>query len=229
MTILERTTLGNPVRMKLFSESITSSSDLRCVSEAAEGGKRNYFIEGCFAQAEKPNRNRRIYPEEVLFETVQSYIDQKVNSNLAYGELDHPAERVQVHMSDVSHLIQKLWFEGSNVMGRAIIADTPKGQIVKNLMDIGGQISVSTRGLGQSTKVNESLEKMEMFHMTAIDIVSFPSGIDCFPRGFQEGVEYLVENGHMTKVTASKIIHETDTRVSAAEFRKALKQIMKGI
>nr|CAI3971055.1 head maturation protease [Ochrobactrum phage ORM_20] len=231
MTILERTSLGKdkPVRLKLFSESTSVSSDLKCFAEAAEGGKKQYYIEGIFAQADKPNRNRRVYPKEVLFENVEQYIDQKVKARLAYGELDHPAERVQVHMNDVSHLITELWFEGSNVMGRAIIASTPKGQIVKDLMDIGGQISVSTRGLGQSTKINEGLEKMEMFHMTAIDIVSYPSGIDCFPRGFQEGVEYLVENGHMTKVAASKIIHETDTRVSAAEFSKALKQIMKGI
>lgn len=218
------------VRMRLFSESTGSSNELRCFSEASDNGKeKKYIIEGVFAQAEKPNRNKRRYPREILFGTVEQYIDQKVSKNLAYGELDHPAERVQVHMSDVSHLITDLWFEGDDVMGRAVIADSEKGKIVKSLMDIGGQISVSTRGLGQSERARDGLEVMEMFHMTAIDIVSFPSGIDCFPRGFNEGVEYLVENGFMTKIEAHKIIRETDTRISAAEFSKAIKKIMKGI
>ncbi|QIW87842.1 prohead assembly (scaffolding) protein [Agrobacterium phage OLIVR5] len=216
------------IRARLFSES-TGSSQLEYTAESIDG-KKKYVIEGIFAQAEKPNRNKRRYPREVLFETVENYIDQKVSKKLAYGELDHPPERVQVKMSDMSHLITELWFEGDNVMGKATIADTPKGRIAMAAMDIGGQISVSTRGLGQSKPERSTgLEVMEMFHMTAIDIVSFPSGIDCFPRGFNESLEFLVEEGHMTKVEAHKIIRETDTRVSAAEFSKALKHIMKGL
>lgn len=221
--------MADPIRLRLFSES-TAISELSCKTESDASGVRKHIIEGIFAQAEKPNRNQRRYPKKVLFETCDSYIEQKVRKNLAYGELDHPAERVQVHMSDVSHLITDLWYDGDNVMGRAIIASTPKGQIVKDLMDIGGQISVSTRGLGQSKPDRASgLEVMEMFHMTAIDIVSFPSGIDCFPRGFNEAVEYLVDSELMAKDEAYKIIRETDTRLSAADFSRALTHIMKGL
>lgn len=212
--------------MNLFSESLASSSDLRSFSENHATAGRQYIIEGIFAQAEKLNRNGRIYPSDVLFPDIERYNDYFVKGRLAWGELDHPEKRVAVNMKEVSHLITDLRIEGHNVIGKAVIADTPNGQIVKNLIDIGGQLAVSTRGLGKSIEMDDH-ERMEIYHMTAIDIVSHPSGIDCFVKGVMEGVDYLVEANLMSKSAAFKILNENDKRVSSRDFSRIVSSILK--
>ncbi|AKE44726.1 putative prohead core scaffold and protease [Sinorhizobium phage phiM9] len=212
--------------MKLFSESLAQSSDLTSFSENDAVKGRQYVIEGIFAQAEKLNRNGRIYPADVLFPDIERYTDYFVRGRLAWGELDHPEKRVAVNMKEVSHLITDLRIEGDNVIGRAVIADTPNGQIVKNLIDIGGQLAVSTRGLGKSVEMDDH-ERMEIYHMTAIDIVSHPSGIDCFVTGVMEGVDYLVEANLISKSTAFKILNENDKRVSSRDLSMIVSSILK--
>ena len=51
--------------MKLITEHL--ESDLDFLIEKDEKGNKNTFIEGIFMQAEKQNRNNRIYPKEVLY------------------------------------------------------------------------------------------------------------------------------------------------------------------
>ncbi|QNH71422.1 prohead core scaffolding protein and protease [Rhizobium phage P9VFCI] len=216
------------VKLNLFSETLlSSSSEMSAFSEASgSDGKRQYYIEGIFAQANSLNRNRRIYPEEVLFPDIARYNENFVKRKLAWGELDHPEKRVIVNMNEVSHLITSLTIDGSNVYGKAIIANTPKGNIVRNLIDIGGQLAVSTRGLGKSVEFSDH-ELMEIYHMTAIDIVSHPSGIDCFVNGVAEGVDYLVESSLLSKMDAYKIISSNDKEVSTRDFRKVINSILK--
>ncbi|QIG67982.1 prohead core scaffolding and protease protein [Rhizobium phage RHph_Y68] len=215
------------VKLSLFSETlISNSSVMSAFSEASGKDGRKYYIEGVFAQADSLNRNRRIYPAEVLFPDIERYIENFVNRRLSWGELDHPEKRVIVEMKEVSHLITDLRIEGSNVIGKAVIADTPNGEIVKRLIDIGGQLAVSTRGLGKSVEFTDH-EMMEIYHMTAIDIVSHPSGIDCFVNGVAEGVDYLVESNLLSKFDAYKIISSNDKEVSARDFRKVINSILK--
>jgi hypothetical protein len=213
--------------MNLFSESLTIGSDVRSFCENTATG-RNYYIEGCLAQANVLNRNNRIYPGDVLFPDIARYDELYVKRDLAWGELDHPEKRVQVNMKEVSHRIISLRIEGDNVIGKAIITNSPNGQIVKAMIDSGGQLAVSTRGLGKSYEKND-VEYMEFYHMTAIDIVSHPSGIDCFPRGFMEGVDYLVEANLLSKTAAFKIINENDKRTSTRDFSKIVSSILKDI
>ena len=131
--------------MKLITEY--TESDVQCLVEKDEKGKKKYIIEGVFAQADTKNRNGRIYPKSVMEQAVAAYVDQQVSKDRAVGELNHP-EGPTVNLDKVSHKINELKFEGNNVMGRASILDTPNGQIVKGLLDGGVQLGVSTRGMG---------------------------------------------------------------------------------
>lgn len=218
--------MTDQVKVNLFSESLSESKMEGLVDNSL--GPRKYYIEGIVAQAELLNRNGRIYPADILLPDVERYRDSHVMKGLAWGELDHPEKGVSVSMKNVSHRFVDLRIEGHNVIGKAIILDNPLGEMVKSCIDSGGQICVSTRGLGKSVET-ENYEEMRAYYMTAIDIVSFPSGIDCFVNGVKEGVDFLVESALLSKAEAFKIVYnQSDMRVSADEFSKAIKRILKG-
>lgn len=175
--------------MKLITE-LTES--VVCLTEAKEDGSKDYYIEGIFLQANKPNRNGRIYPVNVMDGAVQRYIDTNVSSNRAYGELGHP-DGPQINLDRVSHLITSLKKDGDNYIGKAKIADTPMGNIARGLLKSGANLGVSSRGLG-SLKPNKQgiMEVQEDFKLaTAADIVADPSAPDAFVRGVMENVDWV--------------------------------------
>ena len=159
-------------------------------------GKKNYFIEGIFMQADLPNRNGRMYRSDILEREVNRYNTEYVKENRAFGELGHPSGP-NINLERVSHMTQKLVREGSNFVGKAKIMDTPYGTIVKNLMSEGAKLGVSSRGMGSLVANREGInEVQDDFHLaTAADIVADPSAPDAFVRGIMEGVEWVWDNG----------------------------------
>lgn len=159
-------------------------------------GKKHYFIEGIFMQADLANRNGRMYRSDILEREVNRYNNEYVKENRAFGELGHPSGP-NINLERVSHMTQKLYKEGSNFIGRAKIMDTPYGQIVKNLMSEGAKLGVSSRGMGSLVANKEGInEVQDDFHLaTAADIVADPSAPDAFVRGIMEGVEWVWDNG----------------------------------
>ena len=122
--------------MKLISEYV--ENDVQCIVEAKDNGEKNYIIEGVFAQADKKNRNGRIYPKAIMESAVGKYVEEQVSKKRAVGELNHP-EGPTVNWDKVSHLITDLKLEGKDVAGKEQIVDTPMGKIVKGLLEGGGQ------------------------------------------------------------------------------------------
>ncbi|NDC22679.1 MAG: primosomal protein [Proteobacteria bacterium] len=159
-------------------------------------GKKHFFIEGIFMQADIPNRNGRMYNSGILEREVDRYNKEYIKENRAFGELGHP-QGPSINLDRVSHMIKSLVKEGSNFIGKAKIMDTPYGNIVKNLMSEGASLGVSSRGMG-SLKPNRNgiNEVQDDFHLaTAADIVADPSAPDAFVRGIMEGVEWVWDNG----------------------------------
>ena len=130
--------------MKLISESI---EDVDYLIEDDDTGKKNYKIRGPFLQAEIKNRNGRIYPMPILEKEVARYNKEYIQKNRAFGELGHP-DGPTVNLERVSHMITALTPDGTNFIGEAKIMDTPYGKIVKNLIDEGAKLGVSSRGMG---------------------------------------------------------------------------------
>jgi hypothetical protein len=183
--------------MKLICEQM---ENVRYVTEAKESGKKDYFIEGIFMQGNIQNRNGRMYPVSILQKEAERYMKESVQQNRAYGELGHP-QGPSINLDRVSHMIKELRQDGNNFYGRAKIMDTPMGNIVKNLMDEGASLGVSTRGMG-SIKENKQgfMEVQDDFHLaTAADIVADPSAPDAFVRGIMEGVEFWYEDGSLKR------------------------------
>ena len=184
--------------MKLITETI---QDISYLKENREDGGKAYYIEGPFLQTEIANRNGRVYRKETMDKEVQRYIKEYVNTKRAFGELGHP-DGPSINLDRVSHMIVSLKAEGNNYIGRAkIMTETPMGRIVKNLIDEGAQLGVSSRGMG-SLKVNSEgvNEVQDDFYLaTAADIVADPSAPDAFVRGIMEGKEWMMVEGRFVE------------------------------
>ena len=176
--------------MKLIAEEVLEVQYLGERNEKT--GEKEYAIEGIFMQAEKKNRNGRVYPMHVLSKEVQRYSQDYVQKNRAFGELGHP-DSPTINLDRVSHMITKLYPDGNNIMGKAKILDTPNGKIVKSLLDGGASLGVSTRGVGSLRPQNGYQLVQDDFHLaTAADIVADPSAPDAFVRGIMEDAEWIL-------------------------------------
>jgi hypothetical protein len=94
-------------------------------------------------------------------------------------------------------MITKLYPDGNNFIGEAKIMDTPYGKIVKNLIDEGAKLGVSSRGMGslERSRGGEARVGNDFYLATAADIVADPSAPDAFVEGIMEGKEWVWDNG----------------------------------
>ena len=179
--------------MKLISEVL---EEVKFIAEEKDDGKKDYYIEGVFMQGGIKNRNGRMYPVEVLDKEVNRYNKEYIEKNRAFGELGHPAGPT-INLDRVSHMVTELKKDGKNFVGRAKIMDTPMGGIVKNLMNEGATLGVSSRGMGSLKSSRDGVQQVQsdFYLATAADIVADPSAPDAFVNGIMEGTEWVWDNG----------------------------------
>jgi hypothetical protein len=203
--------------MKLITETI---EDIEVITEE-KSGKTNYKIRGVFMQADIKNRNGRVYPVETLAREVKRYTNEFINKKRAFGELGHP-DGPTVNLERVSHMITSLKPEGKNFVGEAKIMDTPYGKIVKNLIDEGAQLGVSSRGMGSiQQSQGRNIVGRDFYLATAADIVADPSAPDAFVEGIMEGKEWVWDNGMLKSrsIEAYKEEIERSKRHELAEVK----------
>jgi len=199
--------------MKLITEH---SDNIEYMIEKNDAGIKQYRIEGVFAQAEKKNRNGRVYGKGILESAVGKYIQEQVQENRAVGELNHP-NGPTINLDRVSHRIIDLRFEGNDVVGNALILDTPMGKIVKGLLEGGVKLGVSTRGMGSLERRNDANYVKDDFQLSTVDIVQDPSAPSAFVNGIMEGVEWVWNNGILEAQEIEKI--ETEIKNTRKEDR----------
>lgn len=177
--------------MKLITETV---EDLEALVESAANGSKTYKLRGVMMESDTKNRNGRIYEGKILFKETKRYVIEYVNKGRALGELNHPSGPT-VNLDRVSHMITNLKENGKQVIGEAKIIDTPMGKIVKNLIDAGAKLGVSSRGMGSLETRNGVNYVKEDFTLAAIDIVADPSAPNAFVDGILEGKEWIWNNG----------------------------------
>ncbi len=193
--------------MKLITETI---EDIEVLTESNKSGGKDYKIKGVFMQADIKNRNGRVYPVETLGKEVQRYTTEYINKRRAFGELGHP-DGPTVNLERVSHMITDLYPDGNNFIGEAKIMDTPYGKIVKNLIDEGAQLGVSSRGMGSlEPKKGAQVVRNDFYLATAADIVADPSAPGAFVEGIMEGKEWVWDNGIVKEVDIANYKKELD-------------------
>lgn len=204
--------------MKLISETTT---DYNVIVEEASGNKK-MFIEGIFMQAEKKNKNGRIYPNSTLESEVNRYIREQVKNNRAFGELGHP-QGPSINADRICMRITELRKEGTDYIGKAQITSTPMGQIVRGLIEDGAQLGVSSRGLGSLKEKNGVMEVQSDFRLMAVDVVTDPSAPDAFVNGIMEEYDYFFDNGKIIAQKAEEIQREINEAVKKRQLNEKRK------
>ena len=215
--------------VKLISES---AEDVEYIVEEKENGKKNYKIRGIFMQADVKNRNGRVYPLEVLQKEVAKYNKNFIRENRAFGELGHP-EGPTVNLERVSHMVTELHPDGKNFVGEAKIMETPMGKIVKNLIDEGAKLGVSSRGMGSLEQKNGANYVRDDFYLaTAADIVADPSAPNAFVEGIMEGKEWVWDHGSLVEAHVAEMKkvfdvkkRQRDAKIGALAFANFLKKL----
>ena len=208
--------------MKLITET---TENIEVITEEKGSGK-DYKIRGIFLQGDIKNRNGRVYPVNVLSKEVNRYNKEFVEKKRAFGELGHP-DGPTVNLERVSHMITSLKPEGRNFIGEAKIMDTPYGKIVKNLIDEGAQLGVSSRGMGSMKQVNgKNVINNDFYLATAADIVADPSAPDAFVEGIMEGKEWVWDNGVLKSMEVEKYKEEIE-KTKRAELAEKKASIFK--
>ena len=203
--------------MKLITEEIEK---VKVITEE-KNGKKSLFIEGIFLQADKPNRNKRLYEMRTLEREVRRYNENFIQKGRALGELGHP-DGPTVNLDRVSHKITMLERDGSNFIGKAKILETPMGKITASLLDEGVCLGVSSRGVGSLKMTNEGHKVVgeDFMLATAADIVADPSAPDAFVQGIMEGKEWVWEGG----ILRERLAESTKRRINTLVDQKRLEE-----
>ena len=199
--------------MKLIKEHI---EDVKYLTETSESGKKNMYIEGRFLVGDEVNRNNRMYKMDTLRQEVARYTKDYIDTNRALGELGHP-DTPSLNLERVSHKIVCLVEDGNTFRGKALILETPYGQIVKNFIDSGVNLGVSSRAMGSvvMTKEGYNLVQDDLRLATAADIVADPSAPGAFVQGIMENKEWLFVEGRFVEVdydNAKRQIQQASSR-----------------
>ena len=102
----------------------------------------------------------------------QDLLTEREKAEMSNGAM-YLSGRLQT--ADVSHIITKVWWEGKDVMGKIKVLDTPSGRILKDLVNAGVKLGISSRGLG-SVKESAGQTVVESdFQLICFDMVSEPS------------------------------------------------------
>ena len=199
------------------------NQDIKFLTEKKEDGTKSVYIEGIFMQAEKPNRNGRMYGRGIMEREVQKY-QELINEKRSLGELGHPPNP-SINLNQVSHMITGLKFEGNDIHGKAKILDTPMGKIAKNFIEEGVRLGVSSRGLGSVRLNKEGInEVQDDFHLATVDIVADPSAPDAFVQGIMESADWILENG-VWKAVQIEQAQNTIRKASKADLNKVKLQV----
>jgi len=210
--------------MKLITEH---NENIKFLTEGEKGDKK-YIIEGIFMQAEQKNRNGRIYPKPILESAVDRYVKEYVSKGRAVGELNHP-EGPAINLDKVSHRITELRWDKNDVYGKALILNTPMGNIAKGLLEGGCQLGVSSRGMGSVSQTEGVSKVNDDFVLATVDIVQDPSAPSAFVNGIMEGVEYFYKGNEIVAVAADKAaakIKKLSTKKLAEQQVKIFKDFL---
>jgi hypothetical protein len=194
--------------MKLLSE-LAEDVETGFITEETTG-KKKLYIEGTILAGDVVNKNGRKYPNEILENEVRRYCTEKVATGRAYGELGHPPTPT-VNPDRISHRFVELRREGNNYRGKAIVAEgTALGATLKGLLDTGGSLGISSRGLGSLKLVDGINEVQSDFRLsTAGDIVIDPSGPGCYVNGLLEGVDWIFDASKNNWVAQELVENQT--------------------
>jgi len=187
---------------QLFEYLNPTDAKVRIFESEGPDGTKTLGMEGIFVQAEQRNQNGRVYPLNEIKKAVDE-IDQRIRKGeTVMGELDHPPE-LQINLDRVSHIIEDMWMDGNNGIGKLKLIQTPMGNIATALMKAGAKLGVSSRGSGNVSDNGI----VDGFECVTVDIVAQPSAPDAYPKPVYESL-FNMRGGAVLHRTAAAVTHD---------------------
>lgn len=182
---------------QILTEFISPSNrPLAVENEDGTEGKKLWLV-GTFVQGDVENANGRIYPRDEIARAVESITKRIQETGPVAGELDHP-EGLMISGQNVSHAIHQMWMEGADGLGKMLVLEKGKGEIVRSMIDAGIHLGVSSRGSGSV----DGKGRVSEFDIVTVDIVMTPSAPNAYPKPvfeallndrFGQELKYLAE------------------------------------
>ena len=191
----------------------------KMVTEAVDNGKggKSLYMEGIFVQGAKQNQNQRVYPVNEITRAVNSVQGKIDDGYTVLGEADHPDD-LQVNLDRVSHMIERMWMQGSDGYGRLKLLPTPMGQICITLLENGVKLGVSSRGSGNVTESGNVSD----FEIQTVDIVANPSAPDAYPDPLYE----QIMNGKRGNILLDVAAAVNDDKIAEVYLQKEVLQFI---
>jgi len=167
---------------------IERTAALKYIKESGQREDGKHYLgklAGIGADFSRPTRNGRKYPLELWRNVEQSEDFKEGMSTLTiFGEADHPETRIDTSIKEIAIVLTK--FEIREMEGIVYtefdILDTPNGRILKELLDYGSQIGVSSRGLGEEIEQDgETIVDPETYVFYGFDAVVMPAVVSARP------------------------------------------------
>jgi len=168
--------------------------------EAADGSGKNLYLKGICIEGGVRNANERVYPVNEIAKAVDTINEQIKTGHSVLGEVDHP-EDLKINLDRVSHMIEKMWMNGSDGYGKLKVLPTPMGQLVKTMLDSGVKLGVSSRGSGN---VDDRTGHVSDFEIVTVDVVAQPSAPNAYPTAVYEGLMNM-KYGHRVLEIAKEV------------------------
>ena len=198
--------------MNFLTENL--SFDQARIETVRSNEGKDLYMKGIFIEGDVENANKRKYPRHEIARAVQNLNEQINKGYSVLGEVDHPTN-LRINLDRVSHMITEMWLDGARGCGKMKILPTPMGNIVKDMLNAGVKLGVSSRGSGD---VNESSGTVSNFDIVTVDIVAQPSAPSAYPVAVYEGLmnmrgghkvlemaKDLNENSQVQKYLASEV------------------------
>lgn len=190
------------------------------ISESV-GDTKKLYLTGVMSEANRKNRNGRIYERSDLETIVKQINDAATLNRHILGETDHPAT-LEVKLANVSHKIVEAWMDGDALKFKSEVLNTPNGQILQSLIQSGISVGVSTRGAGS---VNESTGRVSNYRFITLDAVAMPSCQNAYPETLREQYELAANNGIITDLSEAA----NKDPIAQKYFEIQLKQFIKSL
>ena len=180
--------------LKLIVESDFWDYDI--INEQVQGKPRQIKLRGPYMVAERKNLNKRSYPYEDLLKESERFNKDWIKTGRAFGELEHPnyshinPERACHRIISLEESDNKVFIGTSVIMAtdqEHAIQGTPLGDIAASIIQYGGKLGMSTRGVG---RLEESI--VHEYKLSTVDVVSDPS-IGDFVDGILESKNYMID------------------------------------
>ena len=174
---------------RLLIDTIPFTMTKRQINESLEDNNGRLIVNGVLQRAEAENQNGRVYPRSILEREVEKYKGREIKENRAFGELDHPESSV-VELKNTSHIVREVYWKGDDVMGKVEVLKTPSGNILKELLEAGCTVGISSRGMGSVKEASngKTVTVEDDFDLICWDFVSNPSTHGAFMRPMNESV-----------------------------------------